>query len=104
MSLAGIFSSRRVSTEVDSNVSIVEYPHIYVERTLALIKPDAMEKANEIEDIILTSGFQIAQVSNIVYNFGRNMESNKNLPVSLENLLFCVNVFRYQRLMAVKAN
>ncbi|XP_029020452.1 nucleoside diphosphate kinase homolog 5 [Betta splendens] len=34
---------------------------IYVERTLALIKPDAIDKAEEIEDIILKSGFIILQ-------------------------------------------
>ncbi|XP_044061433.1 nucleoside diphosphate kinase homolog 5 [Siniperca chuatsi] len=34
---------------------------IYVERTLALIKPDAIHKAEEIEDIILKSGFTILQ-------------------------------------------
>lgn len=37
-------------------------PHIYVERTLAIIKPDAVHKAEEIEDIILRSGFAILQV------------------------------------------
>lgn len=35
---------------------------IYVERTLALIKPDAIHKADEIEDVILKSGFFILQV------------------------------------------
>lgn len=34
---------------------------IYVERTLAIIKPDA-DKAAEIENIILKSGFTILQV------------------------------------------
>ncbi|XP_027007757.1 nucleoside diphosphate kinase homolog 5 [Tachysurus fulvidraco] len=34
---------------------------IYVERTLALIKPDALDKADEIEDVILMSGFTILQ-------------------------------------------
>lgn len=37
-------------------------PGIFVERTLALIKPDAIDKADEIEDIILRSGFTILQV------------------------------------------
>ena len=37
-------------------------PHIYVERSLAIIKPDAIHKAEEIEDIILRSGFAILQV------------------------------------------
>ncbi|KAG7328865.1 hypothetical protein KOW79_007039 [Hemibagrus wyckioides] len=36
-------------------------PRIFVERTLALIKPDAADKADEIEDIILLSGFTILQ-------------------------------------------
>nr|CAB3264378.1 NDK/DPY26 [Phallusia mammillata] len=36
-------------------------PQIYVERTLAIIKPDAMNKAAEIEDIILRNGFTILQ-------------------------------------------
>nr|XP_039258237.1 nucleoside diphosphate kinase homolog 5-like [Styela clava] len=34
---------------------------ITVERTLAIIKPDAMDKASEIEDIILRHGFMILQ-------------------------------------------
>ncbi|XP_041654125.1 nucleoside diphosphate kinase homolog 5 [Cheilinus undulatus] len=36
-------------------------PRIYVERTLALFKPNAVDKAEEIEDIILKSGFTILQ-------------------------------------------
>jgi nucleoside diphosphate kinase len=32
---------------------------IYVQRTLAIIKPDAIHKAEEIEDIILRTGFSI---------------------------------------------
>ncbi|XP_060771860.1 nucleoside diphosphate kinase homolog 5-like [Neoarius graeffei] len=36
-------------------------PCIFVERTLALIKPDAIDDADEIEDIILRSGFTILQ-------------------------------------------
>lgn len=36
-------------------------PHIYVERTLAIIKPDAVHKSEEIQDIILRSGFAILQ-------------------------------------------
>lgn len=35
---------------------------IYVERTLALIKPDAIQRVEEIEDDILKSGFTILQV------------------------------------------
>ncbi|XP_075457712.1 nucleoside diphosphate kinase homolog 5 [Ascaphus truei] len=36
-------------------------PQIYVERTLALIKPDLVHKAEDIEDIIVRSGFSIIQ-------------------------------------------
>lgn len=35
--------------------------NIIVERTLAIIKPDAVNKAEEIEDIILRTGFTILQ-------------------------------------------
>ncbi|PAA87565.1 hypothetical protein BOX15_Mlig026811g3 [Macrostomum lignano] len=34
-------------------------PHIYVERTLAVIKPDAVHHADEIEDIITQNGFSV---------------------------------------------
>ncbi|XP_049991039.1 nucleoside diphosphate kinase homolog 5 isoform X1 [Alexandromys fortis] len=36
-------------------------PQIYVEKTLALIKPDIVDKEEEIRDIILRSGFTIIQ-------------------------------------------
>ena len=39
-----------------------DVPAIGVERTLALIKPDAIHKSEEIEEIILESGFTILQV------------------------------------------
>ena len=45
-----------------------EAPQIFVERTLAIIKPDTLHKANEIEDIILRSGFTILQVRDVDLN------------------------------------
>ncbi|EHH26824.1 nucleoside diphosphate kinase homolog 5 [Macaca nemestrina] len=36
-------------------------PQIYVEKTLAIIKPDIVDKEEEIQDIILRSGFTIVQ-------------------------------------------
>lgn len=36
-----------------------EGPYIHVEQTLAIIKPDAIDKADEIEEIILRHGFAI---------------------------------------------
>lgn len=46
--------------EINPEVEMAE-PQIYVERTLVVVKPDAMEKACEIEDIILRNGFTILQ-------------------------------------------
>ena len=40
----------------------MDAPQIFVERTLGIIKPDAVFKSEEIEDIILRSGFTILQV------------------------------------------
>lgn len=48
--------------ESSEAVPETETPQIFVERTLAIIKPDAIHKCNEIEDIILRSGFTILQV------------------------------------------
>ena len=44
---------------------------IYLERTLALIKPDAVDKESEIVDVILNHGFTIALVKN--YKFTKNI-------------------------------
>lgn len=48
--------------ESDSPQKQKPEPRIFVERTLALIKPDAIHKTDEIEDVILQSGFTILQV------------------------------------------
>ncbi|XP_068264859.1 nucleoside diphosphate kinase homolog 5 [Nyctibius grandis] len=40
---------------------LIPEPQIFVERTLALIKPDVVDKEEEIEDVILQSGFLIIQ-------------------------------------------
>ena len=40
----------------------MEHPQIFVERTLAIVKPDSISKSDEIEDIIIRSGFSILQV------------------------------------------
>lgn len=44
-------------------------PSIYVERTLAIIKPDAVHKSDEIEEIILQHGFTILQVCRCLFMF-----------------------------------
>lgn len=62
------------------------YPRIFVERTLALIKPDAIHKAEEIEDIILKSGFIILQV-------GSNVPENTAVTVGVLNMN--INNVRY---------
>lgn len=40
-----------------------EYPHIYVEVTLAILKPDVEAYHDDIESIILEKGFTIIDVS-----------------------------------------
>ncbi|KAK2154406.1 hypothetical protein LSH36_269g05066 [Paralvinella palmiformis] len=47
--------------ETEEVLPKMQPPQIFVERTLAIIKPDALGKAEEIEDIILRSGFSILQ-------------------------------------------
>ena len=48
------------------------YPsYIHVEQTLALIKPDAIDKSDEIEEIILNHGFMILQVSFLSQRSGK---------------------------------
>lgn len=54
-----------VEIEPASVQAETNFESIYVERTLAIIKPDAIAKADEIEDIILRSGFTVHQVIQI---------------------------------------
>lgn len=61
----------------DSPQKRMATPRIFVERTLALIKPDAIHKADEIEDIILKSGFTILQVK-------------VNLQLDAVNVILCI--------------
>ena len=42
---------------------------MYVERTLALIKPDVVHLSEEIEEVILASGFTILQVGTVVTGY-----------------------------------
>ena len=46
-------------------------PQIIVETTLAVIKPDAVDRSEEIEDIILRSGFSVLRVSFLFHSFGK---------------------------------
>ena len=47
----------------EDSMPVPEMPKIFVERTLAIIKPDAVHKFEEIKDIILRTGFSILSVS-----------------------------------------
>ena len=49
-------------SEAESQEEKRSTPSIYVEQTLAIIKPDAIDKADEIEEIILKHGFSILRV------------------------------------------
>lgn len=66
---------------------------VYVERTLALIKPDGIDKAGEIEEIILRSGFTIIQVGRLFCS-GQNSAScfRVSSTVELPVLTLCSDV------------
>ena len=53
-------------------------PQIIVETTLALIKPDAVDRSEEIVDIILRSGFSVLRVSlhTLIVAIVLHLESN----------------------------
>lgn len=57
-------------------------PRVYVERTLAIIKPDAVHKSEEIEDVILKEGFTILQVGLVCFsNQFENTDKNNMFQV-----------------------
>jgi len=55
--------SRVQSPPADISMENDGCPQITVQTTLALIKPDAIDQSEEIEDIILRSGFSVLRVS-----------------------------------------
>ena len=61
-------------------------PAIHIERTLALIKPDAIHKSDEIEEIILQHGFTILQVLIWCVVFIAYMQAKSMLLVLPSNL------------------
>ncbi len=64
--------------------SIIDYSKhgIFVERTLALVKPDAINKAGEIETILLNNGFTVLQVCFKNMQKAKNRQSLKQLRMS----------------------
>ncbi|XP_064243745.1 nucleoside diphosphate kinase homolog 5 isoform X2 [Passer domesticus] len=61
-------------------------PQIYVERTLAIIKPDVINKEEEIEDLILRSGFHIIQAAETWKGFAVALQAVISLVFSLRAL------------------
>lgn len=86
MSCTGVIAVRRgqVNSNSEARMEILmPEPQIYVERTLAIIKPDVIDKEEEIEDVILQSGFRILQVTGcapekiaVVYKSGKYLTSS----------------------------
>lgn len=75
---------RQVNSNLEARMEVLmPEPQIYVERTLAIIKPDVIDKEEEIEDLILRSGFHIIQVTGcapekitVVYKSGKHLTSS----------------------------
>lgn len=86
MSCTGVFAVRKeqVYSNLEARMEVLmPEPQIYVERTLAIIKPDVIDKEEEIEDLILRSGFHIIQVTGcapekiaVVYKSGKYLTSS----------------------------
>lgn len=62
---------------------------IFVERTLALIKPDAVNKANEIETILLNHGFTVLQVN--LFSTSKRKKNNIRILFFLLETTCCFN-------------
>lgn len=52
---------------VDQKPELKNSPFIEIGRTLAIIKPDAIDKCDEIEEIIQQHGFTILQVNWLLF-------------------------------------
>lgn len=86
MSCSGVIAVRKgqVNDSLAARMEVLmPEPQIYVERTLAIIKPDVIGKEEEIEDLILLSGFHIIQVTgcapekiSVVYMSGKYLTSS----------------------------
>lgn len=86
MSCTGVIAVQKgqVNSNLEARMEILmPEPQIYVERTLAIIKPDVIDKEEEIEDLILRSGFHIIQVTGcapekrtVVYKSGEYLTSS----------------------------
>ena len=72
-------SSHMVSSETEDCSGRMPKPKINIEHTFAMVKPEAIHHADEIEDIILKSGFTIINVS---YDYYRQANT---LTVSFVN-------------------
>jgi len=55
------YSTVKMTGDTGESIPKMDAPQIFVERTLAICKPDAVFKCEEIEDIVLRSGFTILQ-------------------------------------------
>lgn len=86
MSCSGVIAVQKgqVNSNLEARMEVLmPEPQIYVERTLAIIKPDVINKEEEIEDLILRSGFHIIQVTHcapekivVVCKSGKYLTSN----------------------------
>ena len=62
-------SAKSQPSAANNGVEDDGYPQIIVETTLAVVKPDAIDRSEEIEDIILRSGFSVLRVSLLFLSF-----------------------------------